>query len=36
MLPEIGQKGRKYAEVHHDMVKNSKKMLAVYQTLLSG
>lgn len=25
MLPEIGQKGRKYAEVHHDMVKNSKK-----------
>ncbi|MCY7969591.1 glycosyltransferase family 1 protein [Bacillus haynesii] len=36
MLPEIGQKGRKYAEVHHDMVKNSKKTLAVYQSLLSG
>ncbi|WHF46655.1 glycosyltransferase [Bacillus licheniformis] len=35
MLPEIGQKGRKYAEVHHDMVKNSKKTLAVYQSLLS-
>lgn len=34
MLPGIGEKGRLYVETHHDMVKNSQKMLSLYRSLL--
>ncbi|WP_238650428.1 glycosyltransferase [Paenibacillus piscarius] len=34
-LPEIGLRGRAYAEQHHDMVKNSQSVLDIYHRLLS-
>lgn len=34
ILPGIGEKGRLYVETNHDMIKNSQKMLSLYQSLL--
>lgn len=34
MLPGIGEKSRLYVETNHDMIKNSQKMLSLYQSLL--
>lgn len=34
-LPEIGIRGRAYVEQHHDMVKNSRRILEIYQRLQS-
>ncbi|MCC3355673.1 glycosyltransferase [Bacillus sp. REN16] len=34
MLQGIGLKGRQYVETNHDMVKNSQKVLSLYQSLL--
>lgn len=34
-LPEIGIRGRAYVEQHHDMVKNSQRILEIYQRLQS-
>lgn len=33
MLPEKGQQGRRYAEQHHDMLKNSRQALYLYDSL---
>ena len=35
MLPEIGRKGRVFAENHHDMLKNSQKFIRIYKSLLN-
>lgn len=34
MLPDHGRRGRSYVEKHHDVNKNSGKVLAVYHSLL--
>lgn len=33
MLPEKGLQGRRYVEQHHDMIKNSRLLLALYESL---
>lgn len=33
MLPEKGQLGRRYVEKHHDMIKNSRLLLSLYESL---
>ncbi|MBO0961859.1 glycosyltransferase [Neobacillus sp. MM2021_6] len=35
-LPEVGIAGRNYIEQHHDMVKNSQKVLELYQTFFKN
>ncbi|MDQ0227978.1 glycosyltransferase [Metabacillus niabensis] len=36
MLSEIGKKGRKYVEIHHDMITNSQMMLKKYKEILQN
>ena len=33
MLPDKGKQGRAYVEKHHDMLKNSERMLSLYNAL---
>ncbi|WP_340084628.1 glycosyltransferase [Siminovitchia sp. FSL H7-0308] len=35
-FPEIGRKGREYVEAHHDYLKNSAKLLKIYEAIIDS